>query len=169
MKRLVIVLALLLAGLILLPHLPGVRRHVRATTDTCEGRFEGRWRLLPGEHERNPGLSDGADQLEITIEDVWEPTAGNACPSIWGVIHVDGIARNYNSNFFSLMFTDGDSFVVDPSGENKPLAVMVWKQEYAFLPGLLRHIDPLGEEGDQLDLTGYVGGRSGTLRYEREP
>ena len=168
MKRLLIVLALLLAALILLPHASFTRRHVRAGTDTCEGRFEGRWRLLDGQHEANPDLSDGADQLEITIEDVWEPTAGNACPSIWGEIVVDGVRRNYHSSFFSLVFNDGDSFVTDPSGENLPLAVMVWKQEYTFLPGLLRLIRPLGEDGDQLDITGYIGGRNGTLRYERE-
>ena len=168
MKRLLIVLALLLAGLILLPHVSGTRRLVRAGHETCEGRFEGRWRLLPAAHEANPDLSDGADHLEITIEDVWEATAGNACPSIWGEIVVDGLSRNYHSSFFSLVFNDGDSFVTDPSGENLPLSVMVWKEEYRFLPGLLRLIRPLGEDGDQLEITGYIGGRNGTLRYERE-
>jgi hypothetical protein len=169
MKRLLLVVALLLAGLFLLPRAPGLRRLVRAGPETCEGRFEGRWRLLPSEREANPGLAEEAEQLEITVEDVWEPTAGNACPSIWGAITVDGLTRNYHSSFFSLVFNDGDSFVTDPSGENLPLSVMVWKQEYRFLPGLLRLVEPLGEAGDQLELQGYVGGRKGSLRYERAP
>src|SRR5262249_26558432 len=141
----------------------------RAGPETCEGRFEGHWSLLASEHERLSDLSDGADRLVITIDDSYDPVAGSACPSLWGQITVDGGTREYHSSFFDLVLAGGDSFVTDRSGENKPLAVMVWKQQYRFAPGLLQLIHPLGEEGDELELTGYVGGRQGTLRYEREP
>ncbi len=80
---------------------------------------------------------------------------------------MDGATRNFHSNFFDLIFNDGDSFVTDPSGKNKPLTVMVWKQEYAVVPRLLQLVEPLGEDGDRLELSGYVGGRQGALMYER--
>jgi hypothetical protein len=167
-KRLIVIaLALLLASPFLLPYLPGVRRFVRAGPETCEGRFEGRWRLLASEREKYADLSDGAYALELKIEDSYEPSAGNACPSLWGSVTVDGATRNFHSNFFDLIFNDGDSFVTDPSGRNNPLSVMVWKQQYAVLPRLLQVIEPLGEGGDHLEVSGYMGGRQGTLMYER--
>ena len=168
MKRLLLAFALLLVALLLLPHAPFARRLVAAEQQTCEGRFEGRWRLLPSEHEREKDLSDGADHLEITIDDSYDPVAGSACPSLWGAVIVDGGTRAYHSSVRQLVFNDGDSFVTDPSGETRPLEVLVWKEEYRWLAGLLRLVRPLGEESDQLELTGYVGGRQGMLRYERE-
>ena len=167
-KRLIVVaLVLLLALPFALPHVPGVRRYVRAGPETCEGRFEGRWSLLDTERKQYADLSDGAYALELRIEDSYEATAGNACPSLWGTVTVDGATRNFHTSFFDLIFNDGDSFVTDPSGKNKPLSVMVWKQQYAVLPKLLAVVQPLGEDRDHLEVSGYIGGRQGTLMYER--
>ena len=58
--------------------------------------------------------------------------------------------------------------MTDPSGENRPLEVLVLQAEYRWLTGLLQRVRPLEEDGDQLELTACVGGRQGTLRHERE-
>jgi len=164
----VVGLVALLAAPFVMAHLPGLRRYERVAPATCEGRFEGRWRLLASEREKYPDLTDGCNRLEVIIEAEYEPTAGNACPALWGTISVDGSTRNFHSVMWDLVFNDGDSFVTDPSGQNEPLSVMVWAQKYSLLPKLLWLVAPLREEADRLEVSGYIGGQRGSLMYERE-
>ena len=159
--------ALLLGGIALLPGLPGVRRFETDLRETCEGRFEGRWRLLPDELAGHPGLNEGCERLAIEIDDsiIMDNTS---YPTLWGSVVLDGRTRTWHNNFFDLVWNDGDSFVTDPCGQNCPLTVMIWRPEYAVASGLLSFLAPLGPEDDRLEVKGYVGGQHVTLMYERD-
>ena len=159
--------ALLVGGLVLLPRLPGVRRLETDMPETCEGRFEGRWRLLPDVRAGHPDLNEGCEHLAIEIDESI-PVAGTAYPSLWGSVTLDGRTRTWHNNFDDLVWNDGDSYVTDPCGQNCPLTVMVWRQEYMLASGLLSILAPLGPEQDRLEVKGYVGGQHVTLMYERD-
>jgi|KBSSwiStaDraftv2_1062776.scaffolds.fasta_scaffold32202_3 hypothetical protein len=169
MKWLVIALlaALLVGGIVLLPHLPGVRRLEVDLPQTCEGRFEGNWRLMPGERAGHPGLNEGCERLAFTIDEsiIMDNTS---YPTLWGSVVVDGRSRTWHNNFYDLVWNDGDSFVTDPCGQNCPLTVLIWRQEYTVASGLLSLLAPLGPEDDRLEVKGYLGGQHVTLMYERD-
>jgi len=163
-----LVAALFVGGLVLLPRVPLLRRFAPAMPDTCEGRFEGRWRLLPEMRVEHPDLTDGCERLAIEIDQSIPINAGYDCPSLWGSVSVDSHTRTWHSNFTDLVFNDGDSYVIDPCGQNCPLSVMVWKQEYRAARLLLSVLKPLGPADDRLEIKGYLGGQHVTLMYERD-
>ena len=157
-----------LGVLVLVPRLSALRHFEMDMVETCAGRYEGRWRLLPESFEEYPGLSEGCRILTIAIDRSIPPEEGEYAPSIWGTVTVDGHTRTFHSLYSTLVYNDGDSFVIDPCGQNCPLSVIVYRRTYVALPEVLERLAPLGPRDDQLLITGYLGGQHGTLRYERD-